>query len=86
MKMKNKISKFILYKGEKKNVSIEVYLKDKNIWLSQKLMGDLFGVQRPAITKHLNNIFQTGELDKKSVSSVLEHTIIDKKNWEIKNE
>ncbi len=43
-------------------------------WLTQQKIADLFGVQRPAITKHLKNIFETGELDEKLVCSGLEHT------------
>jgi len=49
-------------------------LRDENIWLTQDKIALLFGVQRPAITKHLKNIFESGELDEKMVSSILEHT------------
>jgi hypothetical protein len=44
-------------------------------------IADLFGVQRPAITKHLKNIFETGELEEDSVSSILEHTAEDGKKY-----
>ena len=47
-------------------------------------MAELFGVQRPAITKHLNNIIKEGELEENSVSSILEHTAEDGKNYKTK--
>ena len=52
-----------------------------NVWLSQQQIANLFGVQRPAITKHLKNIFESGELEENSVSSILEHTASDGKNY-----
>ena len=51
------------------------------MWLTQQQIADLFGTKRPAITKHLNNIFNSGELDKDSVSSILEHTAADGKTY-----
>jgi len=47
-------------------------------------MAELFGVQRPAITKHLKNIFESGELEESSVSSILEHTATDGKKYQTK--
>ena len=58
---------------------LEVQLKDEPVWLTQPQIAALFGVQRPAVTKHLRNIFQEGELDPNSVSSILEHTAADGK-------
>lgn len=49
-------------------------LQEDNIWMTQKQIALVFGTQRPAITKHLNNIFKSGELKEKVVSSILEHT------------
>ena len=49
-------------------------VKDETLWCTQKAMAQLFGVQRPAITKHLGNIFKEGELDEKVVCSILELT------------
>ena len=57
-------------------VKVEIFLRDKNIWLTQEKIGFLFGVQRPAITKHLKNIFESGGLTEDSVSSILEHTAL----------
>ncbi|MBQ7697404.1 MAG: virulence RhuM family protein [Paludibacteraceae bacterium] len=58
---------------------LEVQLRDDTVWLTQSQIAELFGVQRPAITKHLRNIFNEGELDPNSVSSILEHTAADGK-------
>jgi hypothetical protein len=49
--------------------------------MTQKKMSELFGVQRPAITKHLKNIFNSRELIEESVSSILEHTADDGKSY-----
>lgn len=51
-----------------------MHFEKENIWLTQNQIALLFGTQRPAITKHLRNIFQSGELEEKVVSSILEHT------------
>ena len=77
-------SEFLLYKMDNENVNIEVFFRDENIWLSQKLMGSLFGVDRSVITKHLNNIFLRGELDKNSVCANFAHTANDKKIYSTK--
>jgi len=51
------------------------------LWLTQAQIAVLFGTQRPAVTKHLNNIFKSGELDKNSACSILEHTASDWKKY-----
>ena len=56
---------------------MEIYLQNETVWLTQQKIADLFGVQRPAITKHLKNIFESAELTEASVSSILEHTAAD---------
>lgn len=68
-----------IYKSGKNKVVLEARLRKESIWLTQAQIADLFGTQRAAITKHLRNIFRCGELKKKSVSSVLEHTAADGK-------
>jgi hypothetical protein len=67
-------TEFLLYTTPSGDIKVEVILRDESIWLTQERMAELFGVQRPAITKHLKNIFETGELDEKPVCSILEHT------------
>lgn len=67
-------SEIILFTSPEGEIRIETILKNESIWLTQKKMADLFGVQRPAITKHLKNIFESGELEEEVVSSKMEHT------------
>lgn len=54
---------------------------DESFWLTQKAMGELLGVNVPAISKHLSNIFADGELEKNSVVSILETTAADGKKY-----
>lgn len=65
---------FLLYKTDKDDVKVDVLLQNETIWLPQNKIAELFDVQRPAITKHLKNIFESGELDEKVVCSILELT------------
>ena len=68
----NQQSDFILYPSNDGNVNVEVVLKDETVWLTQKGMAGLFGVNVPAISKHLANIYETGELRKEPTISILE--------------
>ena len=72
----------LLYTTSDGSVKIEVLFEGETFWLSQKKMAELFGVQRPAITKHLKNIFESGELLETAVSSKMELTAADGKNYE----
>lgn len=74
-------SEIIFYQTNDGNIKIEVIYQEETFWMTQKKMGELFGVQRPAITKHLKNIFESGELIENSVSSILEHTADDGKKY-----
>lgn len=65
-------SNIILYETEDGKVNVDVILKDETIWLTQKSMGELFDVNVPAISKHLNNIYEEGELKKNSTISKME--------------
>jgi len=67
-------SEIVLYTTADGTVKIDTIFQDETIWLTQKKMAELFDVQRPAITKHLKNIFESGELAEQVVSSILEHT------------
>lgn len=62
---------FLMYEGDEK---IEVVVKDETLWATQKAIANLFGVGIPAISKHLKNIFESGELEEKVVVSILENT------------
>lgn len=62
---------FLMYDADEK---IEVVMKDETIWATQKAISELFDVGVSAISKHLKNIFESGELDEKVVVSILENT------------
>ena len=66
--MKNELKKgeIVIYQTSDKKIKIDVSLENETIWLTQDQIAKLFGTQRPAVTKHLNNIFKSGELDEKS--------------------
>ena len=73
-----------MFNLQSREKGLEVRYQDETIWLTQKLMAELFDVQRPAITKHLNNIFESGELNENSVCSIMEHTADDGKVYKTK--
>ena len=81
----NEPGEFLLYTGKGGAVKVEVFFRGETVWLTQKAIAELFGVKRPAITKHLGNIFETGELAEDSVSSILEHTADDGKTYATKH-
>ena len=62
----------ILYQPDNE-IKLEVRLEEETVWLTQEQIAILFGTKRPAITKHLNNIYNSGELEKESTCSILEH-------------
>ena len=62
----------VLYRTEDDNVTVSALIKDETIWITQKAMAELFGVQTPAISKHLKNIFEQGELREEVVVSKME--------------
>ena len=72
---------FLIFRNEESTQNISVYFQDGTFWLSQKAMAQLFGVQVPAISKHLINIFESKELNENSVISILETTAADGKNY-----
>ena len=76
----NAEAEVVLYQPDS-SIHIEVLVEGETVWLTQQQIADLFGTKRPAITKHLSNIFNSGELDKDSVSSILEHTAADGKTY-----
>ena len=75
----NENSNIIIYQSENGKTHVEVKLEENTVWLTQQQMADLFGVKQPAISKHLKNIFDSGELNKDSVYSILEYTASDGK-------
>ena len=76
-------NEIILYKPDS-TLSLDVRVEKETVWLTQSQIAELFGTKRPAITKHLSNIFKSGELEESSVCSILEHTASDGKNYSTK--
>ena len=70
----NPNTEFLLYKTPNGNIKIDVLLQNETIWMPQKKIAELFDVQVPAVSKHLKNIFESGELEEKVVVSILEIT------------
>ena len=70
-KSRTMTDEIVLYKPDE-SVQLEVRVQDESVWLSQQQMGELFGVNRQAITKHLKNIYETKELDEMATCSILE--------------
>ena len=70
----NKEIQFLMYSTPQGDVNVEAVVRDETLWLTQKAMAQLFGVQVPAINKHLKNIFAEGELHAEVVVSKMEIT------------
>jgi hypothetical protein len=75
---------FVFYNSNEVT-NLEVMVKNDTVWLTQEQIAVLFGVKRPAITKHIRNIFETLELEEDSVCSILERTASENKLSNIKN-
>lgn len=72
----------LFYKTENGEVRVEILLFQENLWLTQAKMAELFEVQKAAISKHLKNIFESGELSEDSVVSKMETTAADGKRYQ----
>jgi len=72
-------SQVVLYQAPDGKVTVNVLFAKDNFWLTQRTMAELFGVNTPAVSKHLKNIFESGELVENSVVSILEATAADGK-------
>ena len=70
--IRNSTAEFLIFQIEGKEQGVEVYYKDNTVWCTQKAMGMLFDVNVPAISKHLKNIFEQGELKEERTVSKME--------------
>ena len=70
--IRNSTAEFLIFQIEGKEQGVEVYYKDKTVWCTQKAMGMLFDVNVPAISKHLKNIYEQGELQEERTVSKME--------------
>lgn len=76
-------NEIILYQPNE-TMKLDVRVQQETVWLTQQQIAQLFGVKQPAISKHLKNIFDSGELDGNSVHSILEYTAADGKSYQTK--
>ena len=83
MEENNMIGEIVVYQPDE-ITRLEVRVESESVWLTQEQIAQLFDVKRPAITKHIGNIFSTQELDENSVCSILERTAADGKTYKTK--
>ena len=76
--IRNSTAEFLIFQAEAKEQGVEVIYADETIWCTQKAMAALFDVGVPAISKHLANVFETGELNEEATISKMEITASDK--------
>ncbi|MEA2019386.1 MAG: virulence RhuM family protein [Campylobacterota bacterium] len=84
VKIRNSTTEFLMFTSDNKQDGIEVKISDDNVWLTQKLIAQLFDKGRSTITEHLKNIFNEDELDKKSVCRDFRHAGKDNKEYNTK--
>ncbi|MBR5919210.1 MAG: virulence RhuM family protein [Prevotella sp.] len=82
--IRNSTAEFLIFQIEGKEQGVEVYYKDKTVWCTQKAMGMLFDCDRSVVTKHLRNIFESGELEENQVCAKNAHTAGDGKSYNTK--
>ena len=78
--IRNSTAEFLIFTSQSKEGGVEVRYERETVWLTQKLMAELFDVERSVITKHLKNIFNNKELERNSVCADFAHTASDGKN------
>ena len=81
LKIRNSTAEFLIFQIKGKESGVQVVYHDETVWCTQKAMAELFDVGVPAISKHLKNIFESGELSENSVISKMETTASDGKTY-----
>ena len=84
MQIRNSTVDFLVFTKDAKEDGIEVRVQDHDVWLTQKAIGQLFDVDRSVVTKHLKNIFESGELTEESVCAKFAQTADDGKTYQYK--
>lgn len=84
LQIRNSTAEFLIFTSQANENTIEVRVEDETVWLTQKLIGELFDKSRNTITEHLQNIFKEGELDENSVCREFRHTGTDGKEYNTK--
>ncbi len=82
--IRNSTAEFLIFTSQNKEDSIEVKVFDETVWLTQNMIAELFDKGRTTITEHLKNIFESEELDEKSVCREFRHTANDGKTYNTK--
>ncbi len=82
--LQDELTDFLLYTSPDGDIKVEAFLHNENVWLSQKMMTELFGVVKSTISEHLTNIFESKELDEDSVVRNFRTTAEDGKKYEVK--
>ncbi|GHT71537.1 hypothetical protein FACS1894174_07730 [Bacteroidia bacterium] len=80
--IRNSTAEFLVFTSQSGENFIEVRVQDETVWLTQKAISELFGVDRTVITKHLKNIFESNELQENSVCANFAHTAADEKIYQ----
>ena len=79
--IRNSTAEFLIFQAQNQANGVEVMYADETIWCTQKAMAALFDIDRTVITKHLKNIFDSGELQQPSVCAKFAHTATDGKEY-----
>ncbi len=79
------LNNFVIFKTKTGKINIDVYFQDNNLWLTQKLMAELFEVKVPTVNEHLKNIFAIKELEQDSVIRNFRITADDSKHYDVKH-
>ena len=82
--IRNSTAEFLIFQAEGKEQGVEVYYKDENVWCTQKAISTLFDCDRSVVTKHVGNIFESGELIEERVCAKFAHTAEDGKTYDTK--
>lgn len=82
LEIRNSTAEFLIFQLETKDQGVEVFYKNENVWCTQKAMAQLFDCDRSVITKHLGNIFESGELKEEAVCARFAHTASDGKSYQ----
>ncbi len=81
LRIRNSTAEFLIFTKQSGENTIEVRVENETVWLTQKMIGELFDKGRSTITEHLQNIFSSGELEEKSVCREFRHTGDDSKEY-----
>lgn len=84
LQIRNSTVDFLMFTRDAKGDGVEVRVQDNDVWLSQMAISKLFEVDRSVVTKHLKNIFETGELSENSVCAIFAQTADDGKSYNYK--